>query len=116
MRAEIIDSPKGKLSRCGFDRGERIEKASDFLDCMANCPSDTIVLRKEDLSEDFFRLRTGLAGEMLQKVSNYRKRLVVLGDFRELASGALRDFIYESNATGQVVFAEDLDAALKLLS
>jgi hypothetical protein len=93
----------------------KINSPGDFLDLMANSPSDTIVLNREDFDPAFFDLKSGLAGEILQKVSNYRKRLVVLGEFGGLGGGALRDFIYESNRTGRVVFAPDLAAAARLL-
>jgi hypothetical protein len=93
-----------------------IESVQDFLDFMASAPSTTLVLRREELATEFFNLRSGLAGEILQKVSNYRVRLAILGDFSDIQSRALRDFIRESNATGQVVFAPDLDAAQGLLT
>jgi hypothetical protein len=115
MKSKTIESSKGPLSRCFMEGEESIGCASDFLDLMANCPSTTIVLDKDALAPDFFKLRSGLAGEILQKVSNYRKRLLILGDFRGVASGALRDFIRESNRTGQVVFAADLAQGIELL-
>lgn len=115
MRIEAIESRAGALSRCFLEKDEVLSSASDFLDLMGNCPAATIVLSKEDLSEDFFRLRSGLAGEILQKVSNYRRRLVVLGDYSAIQSPPLRDFIRESNATGQVVFASDLESAISSL-
>ena len=64
MRLKRISSAKGELTHCAFDQGERIERVSDFLDLMANCPSDTIVLSRNDLAEAFFELRSGLAGEI----------------------------------------------------
>jgi hypothetical protein len=115
MVFETIDSPKGQLSRCSLDAGSRIARASDFLDVLVNCPTDTLALGREALSEDFFNLRTGLAGECLQKVSNYRKRLIVVGDFPETESRSLRDFILESNRTGKVLFTADLESAIRLL-
>jgi len=72
-------------------------------------------LSKNDLAEDFFDLKTGFAGECLQKVSNYRKRLVFLGDFRDIKSKAFRDFVHESNRTGQVLFASDIESAIEML-
>ena len=116
MDIKVIDSPKGKLSRCALDAEARITSVSDFLDLLANCPTDTVVIDRECLTEGFFDLKSGIAGEFLQKVSNYRKRLIILGDYRGLASKALRDFIHESNQTGQVIFTDELRHAIKLLS
>ncbi|WP_371496397.1 DUF4180 domain-containing protein [Kitasatospora sp. NBC_00374] len=64
----------------------------------------------ERLPDDFFRLRTRLAGEIVQKFANYRLGLAVLGDIgRHLESGtALRDFVRECNEGSRVWFVEDL--------
>src|SRR5215475_3482454 len=57
-----------------------------------------IVLPVTRLDPDFFRLKTRLAGEFIEKFVNYRVRLVVLGDISEQINGstALRDFVRES--------------------
>jgi hypothetical protein len=115
MTRELVESSKGTLARCRMEEGEVVGKVSDFLDLMANCPSDTIVLDMEALHEDFFKLRSGLAGDILQKVSNYRKRLVILGDFSGYSSPTLRDFIRESNKTGKVVFAANVAEGIERL-
>jgi len=115
MRTEVIESPKGLLSHCFLEGGERIGAVSDFLDLMGNCQAVTIVISKDNLSEEFFKLGTGLAGEILQKVSNYRRRLIVIGDYCGIQSPPLRDFMHESNATGKVIFASDLESAITLL-
>jgi hypothetical protein len=115
MKADVIESRKGALSRCLLREDERIAQVGDFLDLLVNCPTSTVVLNKDDLAEAFFDLRSGLAGEFLQKVSNYGKRLVVLGEYRGIASRALQDFIYESNRTGKVIFTEDLEGAIEML-
>jgi hypothetical protein len=115
MRIEAIELGAKAASRCHPEAAERIGSVGDFLDLMGSCPADTIVLDRGCFDPAFFDLKSGLAGEILQKVSNYRRRLVVLGDFSSETSRALRDFIYESNRTGQVVFAADLEAAAGLL-
>lgn len=115
MRAETIATGKGELSLCRLEKEERVSSLADFLELLVSCPSETLVLRREDLAEAFFDLKSGLAGEFLQKISNYRRRMIVLGDFRELRSRALEDFIRESNGTGKVVFAGELDRAVALL-
>ena len=59
----------------------------------------------------FFALRTGVAGEIMQKFVNYRMRLAVVGDISAhvAASTALRDLVYESNRGGHIWFVADLD-------
>ena len=74
-----------------------------------------IVINKEALCEDFFVLRTGIAGEILQKVVNYRMKVAIVGDFDGYTSKALRDFIYECNNGRDVFFVADEAAALEKL-
>lgn len=73
---------------------------------------ETIVVPVGRLDPEFFRLRSGIAGEFVQKLVNYRKRLVVLGDITEhvSASSALHDFVVESDRGDHLWFAADLDA------
>lgn len=63
------------------------------------------------LDERFFRLKTGLAGEIMQKFVNYRIRLVIVGDISEHVanSTALRDLVAESNRGDHVWFVSHLD-------
>jgi hypothetical protein len=70
-----------------------------------------VALPATRLDEDFFRLRTGLAGEVLQKFTQYGIRLAVLGDIvaHVAASTALRDLVRESNRGTQTWFLADLD-------
>jgi len=77
-----------------------------------------IVIPAERLDDDFFRLKTCVAGEMLQKFVNYRTRVAILGDISSFVaeSAALRDFVYESNRGNQIWFVanhEELDERLK---
>jgi len=101
-------------------RDNQIETAQDLLDLFVQaryeCGSDRLIVHKESLGEDFFNLRTGVAGELLQKCSNYRMRLAIVGDFSGYTSKSLRDFIYESNKVGLVYFADDFDSAVEALA
>lgn len=74
-----------------------------------------IVLHKEQLDESFFRLSTGLAGEVLQKFVNYQMKLAIVGDFDRYTSKPLQDFIRESNEGRQICFQPDEGAALAWL-
>lgn len=73
---------------------------------------DQIILNKKNLSNDFFDLKNGIAGEILQKFSNYRVKLAIVGDFSTLTSKSLNDFIYESNKSGHIIFVESLSDVL----
>ena len=84
-----------------------ITDVQSMLDLIATVQYDhdchRIVLHQEVIVEDFFKHSTWLAGEILQKVSSYRKKLAIIGDYSSYTKGSLRDFIYESN-NGNAVF------------
>lgn len=74
-----------------------------------------MIVRKMNVTEDFFDLKTRIAGEILQKYTNYKMKLAIVGDFGVYASKSLRDFIFESNKGTQVFFLPDEKAALEKL-
>ncbi len=78
--------------------------------------SSSIVLNKSAVSEDFFNLKTGLAGEILQKFVTYHVRLAIVGDFTIYKSKSLKDFIYESNKGKHIFFLSDKEQAVDKLS
>lgn len=92
-----------------------ISSAQQFLEVVMNLPADRVVILKEDMDEAFFDLRSGLAGEILQKAVNYRIRVGIVGDYTGYESKSLRDFIYESNQSNRIVFVNTLDEALRRL-
>jgi hypothetical protein len=92
-----------------------VEDAVDLLGNASFQGATKVVVRAEQLHPDFFELRTGLAGEVLQKFSNYRMKLAIIGEFGDVSSKSLRDFIRESNRTGHIFFVESLEEALSLL-
>lgn len=70
-----------------------------------------IVIPVERLDESFFRLKTGLAGAMLQKFVTYRFRVAIIGDISaHLKEGsALKDFVRECNRGPQLWFLASRD-------
>jgi hypothetical protein len=96
---------------CGDD-GPTIATPQDALDLIgaAFSRASVVAVPAGRLDERFFRLRTGLAGEIMQKFVTYRVRLAVVGDIsaRVRASTALRDLVDESNRGDHVWFVADL--------
>lgn len=78
-----------------------------------NC--SRIILDKSAICEEFFRLSSGVAGEVLQKFSNYRIKLAIIGDFSKYTSKPLHDFIYECNKGNNIYFLGDLEQAVEKL-
>jgi hypothetical protein len=64
------------------------------------------------LGAEFFQLRSGLAGEVLQKAVNYGFKLAIIGDIAShvAASTAFRDLVVEVARGDAVFFVPDLDA------
>ena len=92
-----------------------IHSAQEALDLMGNLyyqGFDKIILYEKNLSPDFFDLQNGMAGEILQKFSNYRMQLAVVGDFSRFRRKSVRDFIYESNQGRQINFVGSIDEGL----
>src|SRR5688572_8388600 len=86
----------------------------DALDLIAAAygqETDLIAILSIRLQPDFLKLRSGMAGAFLQKMQNYGYRVAIVGDISAAvaASDALRDFVYESNKVGQVLFAASED-------
>lgn len=77
---------------------------------------DRIILHERNITPDFFELRTGIAGEVLQKFSNYRLRLAIVGDFSKYPGKSIKDFIYESNNGRLVNFLASTGQALEKLA
>ena len=97
-----------------------ITDAQSALDLMATVRyetgSDCIALYKENITEAFFVLSTGLAGEILQKFVNYSAKLAIIGDFTGYTSKPLHDFMYESNRGNSVFFVRTMEDAIQKLS
>lgn len=100
----------------------RIKTASELgvaLRTLADVPDvvgaalglDGLILTEADLSPEFFRLRSGLAGEAFQKFTNYRVRVaLVLPDFA--AHGErFAELAHEHAAHGQIRFVHTKEEA-----
>ena len=75
-----------------------------------------IVISKSLITNDFFILSSGFAGEMLQKYINYGGRIAIYGDYSCYTSKPLKDFIYESNKGKDVFFVATQDEAVEMLT
>lgn len=97
------------------DKSFIINEAQDMLDLIAEIgmnDCNTLVIYDFNLNPVFFDLKTKLAGEILQKFSNYRSRLAIIGDFSGFTSKSLRDFIRECNRGKMIFFTDSLESAL----
>lgn len=91
----------------------------DALDLAARCgdgETNRLLLHGEALSEDFFRLKTGVAGAVLQKLVNYSiKTAILLQEHSEL-SARFKELMLEANAGNQYRFFTDRGEAAEWLT
>jgi uncharacterized alpha/beta hydrolase family protein len=95
-----------------------IHSAEDGLELLGNIyyqGFDKVIIYEKNITPEFFDLKTKIAGDILQKFSNYRMSLAIVGDFEKYKSKSIRDFIFESNKTKHINFTETLKDALERL-
>lgn len=94
-----------------------VQSALDFMVTVKyETGCNRIILNKSAICEDFFHLRTKLAGEILQKFINYHVKIAIVGDFSMYTSKSLKDFIYESNKGNDIFFLPNEKQAIEKLS
>jgi len=76
---------------------------------------DAMILHEATITPAFFDLKTGMAGEILQKFSNYRMRLAIVGDFTNYKSKSFNDFVFESNKNRHINFVGSVEEAIERL-
>jgi hypothetical protein len=108
---DVVETPAGRMVVMSA-LGDPVVTSSDAIDLISVAGSeeaDWVVLPETRLTPEFFRLRTGVAGEIAQRFVNYRVGLVVLGDISRYTedSPTLRDLIRESNHGPQMWFLRD---------
>lgn len=116
----LEDAPAPHITESGGLRvlhvapvGDAIVSQEDTSDLIGNAwveNVEVIALPVSRLDPEFFRLASGQAGAILQKIANYQLKLAVIGDIAAqlAASGALRDFVWESNRGEHVWFFDEV--------
>ncbi|MBL3821682.1 MULTISPECIES: DUF4180 domain-containing protein [Bacillus cereus group] len=97
-----------------------ISDVQSALDTMATVQykvdAKHIIIHKSLISEDFFDLKTRLAGDVLQKFINYKVKIAIIGDFSMYTSKSLQDFIYECNKGNDIFYLSTEQQAIEKLS
>lgn len=118
---KIITIKKNDVEIAVVESNEKlITDVQSALDLMATvryeASCDRIIINRSALSEDFFDLKTRLAGEILQKFINYQLKVAIVGDFSIYSSESLKDFIYECNKGRDIFFLSNEVEAIEKLS
>ena len=96
--------------------GVLIATAGDLLTLIFDArrqKADRIALHAANIDPAFFDLRSGLAGDMLQKLVNYKQQLAIVGDISPYTerSEALKALVRESNRGKDVHFVARIEDA-----
>ncbi len=105
MEYQVVETVNGKYVDCkGVIRNEQ-----DALDLVAACgenETNRLMLCAENLTEDFYRLSTGLAGAVLQKFVDYFVKAAAILPSELAGRGRFGEMVLESNLGNQFrVFA-----------
>ncbi|HEX2037329.1 MAG TPA: DUF4180 domain-containing protein [Chloroflexota bacterium] len=103
-----------RVLRCA-EQGRTLQSERDALELIGEATQHeaaVIVIPVARLGEDFFRLSTGVAGQMIQKPVTYGLRVAIVGDIsRQVGqSAAWRDLVAEANRGEQFCFVPDTGA------
>jgi hypothetical protein len=90
-----------------------LKSPDDILDLMAQSSginTTCIAVHVKNICPEFFELRTGLAGNILQKLVNYHRKIAVIGDISLYlkSSESLRALVRECNRGTDVRFATSI--------
>jgi PadR family transcriptional regulator, regulatory protein AphA len=91
----------------------------DVLDLLTACGeygTNQVMLHSANLTDDFYRLSTGLAGMILQKFSNYRIRAAAILTPELVNQGRFREMVSEANRGNQFHVYYEREAAERWLT
>jgi DNA-binding PadR family transcriptional regulator len=129
VRYELIDrkmiEEKDKMNHKVIENGDKkyIEVISvsapfyteqDALDLVALCgehDTNLLMLHESTLSDDFFKLKTGVAGRILQKLINYRVKTAAVISDEIVNKGKFKDMVSEGNKGNQFRVFNSREAA-----
>ena len=98
MHIEYIQNENGTIAVVSSNGEKAILDVQTALDLAMTARyeggAEKLAIDKKAVTEDFFILSTGLAGEILQKFTNYHIKAAFYGDFTRYTSKPLQDFIY----------------------
>lgn len=115
MNYKVIEKNSKKYIEC-ISMEIPLSAERDALDLISLCIENntgSLIIHEEALSEDFFNLRTGLAGAILQKFMNYHIKAAVIIVSEEKISGRFREMVIETNKGNDFRVYKNFDEAEK---
>lgn len=94
------------------DAGISIRSFGDISDAISACfGAEGLLLTEDDLSKEFFDLRSGLAGELFQKLINYKVRAAIVLPDPEAYGERFSELAFEHKTHNMIRFARSKDEA-----
>jgi len=103
---------EGRKILLASDSGISIRSFGDISDAIAACfGTDGLILTEDDLAQEFFDLRSGLAGELFQKFTNYKLRVAIVLPDPDAYGERISELAYEHKAHNMIRFVRSIDEA-----
>lgn len=93
---------------------KNIQNGTDLVGNIYYQGFDKVLIK--NITPSFFELSSKIAGEILQKFSNYRVKLAIVGNFYACQNNSFNDFVLVSNQFDQINFVHSRAEAIKALS
>jgi len=93
-----------KYVECSMDGANLITQERDALDLVAACgenETSLLMIHSENLTPDFYNLKTGLAGKILLKFSNYHLKVAAVLTPELATQGRFGEMVLETNRNSQ---------------
>jgi hypothetical protein len=117
MQYRIVEHNGENVVECL--NGFCIKNERDTLDVVGFCGeslSSRVLLYEFNVGPDFYDLKTGLAGMLLLKFSNYRITAAAVLDPQESKRGRFGEFAWETNRSREFRIFPDRNSALDWLT
>lgn len=106
----LVEHPQNNYVECLPGSG-LVASENDALDLVAACGehlTPRLLIHAENLPEEFYNLRTGLAGSVLLKFSTYRIKVAAVIPMEKANPGRFGEMVLEANRSNRLfhVFAE----------
>lgn len=88
---------------------------NDLLSSLYNANTDKVLLHSPNLPESFFDVSSKVAGDILQKFSNYNVRAAIVMDNNTQTSSKFDELRTDLNTGGRIHFFDTRDEAISWL-
>ena len=97
------------------ESGISIKSLDDVTDAVGASLGRGLILAEQDLGPAFFELRTGLAGELMQKFVNYHVQVAIIVPTPEVHGDRFAELAHEHATHPTVRFVRSFDEAINWL-